>query len=449
MPRNKITFDDDDQLYGGSDSDNETSEREKQLLKKVKESRSKQKNKSSKQALFEFDESEEDDSEDDQNNFEMHDSDIDGNENDDDLPDAKAWGSKKRAFYSTDFVDQDYSTYNDAEEDMALQEEAEAKEIQLRLAKQLDEADFSLNAFIDTNKEDESEVDEGSVLKTDLSNMSKREKLQLFKKDSPEFEGLTNDFREYYELSEKFLQPFLKFISDNKSFSDHPLLKFVKLFNSLILTYCTNITFYLLLKSKRESIKIHPVVKRLVQLRQLILQLKDRYTDIIQPELEQILEALNAGEEIKLNPIMKKDVPQQKPAKKKLKILSAQQDSSSDDDEDDFIDENLVKNDKEIQMDIPESDSEEEQVEEDDEMGGEDDDDENRRGITYQMAKNKGLTPHRKKENRNPRVKYRNKYKKALTRRKGAVRKVYTETKRYTGEMSGIKSSVRKSIKIK
>ena len=46
---------------------------------------------------------------------------------------------------------------------------------------------------------------------------------------------------------------------------------------------------------------------------------------------------------------------------------------------------------------------------------------EGKRGITYQIAKNKGLTPHRKKENRNPRVKHRNKFRKAKIRRKGQV----------------------------
>lgn len=46
-----------------------------------------------------------------------------------------------------------------------------------------------------------------------------------------------------------------------------------------------------------------------------------------------------------------------------------------------------------------------------------------KRAITYEMAKNKGLTPHRKKEQRNPRVKHRMKYRKAVIRRKGAVRK--------------------------
>lgn len=48
-----------------------------------------------------------------------------------------------------------------------------------------------------------------------------------------------------------------------------------------------------------------------------------------------------------------------------------------------------------------------------------------KRGITYQISKNKGLTPRRKKELRNPRVKNRMKYRKAKIRRKGQVCLIY------------------------
>lgn len=75
--------------------------------------------------------------------------------------------------------------------------------------------------------------------------------------------------------------------------------------------------------------------------------------------------------------------------------------------------------------------------------------DPSKREITYQIAKNKGLTPHRKKEQRNPRVKHKLKYRKAKIRRKGAVREARTETTRYGGEPSGIKANVKKGIKIK
>jgi len=76
-------------------------------------------------------------------------------------------------------------------------------------------------------------------------------------------------------------------------------------------------------------------------------------------------------------------------------------------------------------------------------------DDGSKRSITYEMAKNKGLTPRRKKELRNPRVKNRMKYRKAKIRRKGQVREVRKEMKKYSGEMSGINAFVTKSIKLK
>merc|ERR1711874_379222 len=71
-----------------------------------------------------------------------------------------------------------------------------------------------------------------------------------------------------------------------------------------------------------------------------------------------------------------------------------------------------------------------------------------KRSITYQIAKNKGLTPKRSKLQRNPRVKHRVKYAKAKVKRKGAVREVRTEVKKYSGEMFGINARVKKGVKI-
>lgn len=80
-----------------------------------------------------------------------------------------------------------------------------------------------------------------------------------------------------------------------------------------------------------------------------------------------------------------------------------------------------------------------------DAVGDEGDD---RRGITYQMYKNQGLAPKRNKDQRNPRVKHRHKFEKAKIRRKGQVRTLRTETKRYSGEASGINMRVKKGVKI-
>ena len=64
-------------------------------------------------------------------------------------------------------------------------------------------------------------------------------------------------------------------------------------------------------------------------------------------------------------------------------------------------------------------------------------------------AKNKGLTPHRQKEQRNPRVKHRMKFRQANIRRKGQIREPRKELKRYAGELSGIKATMVRSVKLK
>lgn len=71
-----------------------------------------------------------------------------------------------------------------------------------------------------------------------------------------------------------------------------------------------------------------------------------------------------------------------------------------------------------------------------------------RRSITYQIEKNKGLTPKRSKAQRNPRVKHRNKFEKAKVRRKGQVREVRKELAKYGGEISGINARVKKGVKL-
>lgn len=58
-------------------------------------------------------------------------------------------------------------------------------------------------------------------------------------------------------------------------------------------------------------------------------------------------------------------------------------------------------------------------LEEDNVAAGADTD--GKRAITYQISRNKGLTPKRKKEQRNPRVKHRKKFRKAVIKRRSQV----------------------------
>ena len=71
------------------------------------------------------------------------------------------------------------------------------------------------------------------------------------------------------------------------------------------------------------------------------------------------------------------------------------------------------------------------------------------RAVSRQILKNRGLVAHKNKINRNPRVKKREKYRRALIQRQGAVRAVRTdEGHRYGGEETGIKSNISRSRKL-
>jgi U3 small nucleolar RNA-associated protein 3 len=69
------------------------------------------------------------------------------------------------------------------------------------------------------------------------------------------------------------------------------------------------------------------------------------------------------------------------------------------------------------------------------------------RRINNAIDKNRGLTPHRNKEFKNPRKKHRLKYAEATMRRKGQVQEVRDGGGVYGGEGTGIKSKISKSVK--
>lgn len=71
-----------------------------------------------------------------------------------------------------------------------------------------------------------------------------------------------------------------------------------------------------------------------------------------------------------------------------------------------------------------------------------------KRKVTYDIMKNKGLTAHRKKENRNARVKKRNKYAKAQQKLKSQRGVFEGQQGPYIGELSGIRRNISRSTKL-
>ena len=70
------------------------------------------------------------------------------------------------------------------------------------------------------------------------------------------------------------------------------------------------------------------------------------------------------------------------------------------------------------------------------------------RAITRAVEKNRGLTPHRRRDIKNPRVKGRKKYEKAKVRRSGQVVAPRERSTAYGGEATGVRARVSKSVRL-
>lgn len=434
-----------------SDSDDQYSKEDQELLKKARTKQAPENFDSEDEVYGLQDDEENEDNETDNEPIDSMESDIEGLDDDFNIPDERAWGKKKRTYYSTDYVDPDYASVSQKDQVNAEIEEQEARSIQKRLAEQLNDADFGLD-FIQIKDNDEKEYkDEEQIVKTDLTKLSKRQKQILIQKESPEFLALVNDFKECMNEAKNILAPFLELVKKGIC-PECPAVAFIKTKYQIVLNYCINISFYLMLKAKRLPVSSHPVIKRLAQYRQLLGQLRSGEGNL----LEQIQEILkiekdggalyNISDESITHFDKKKKVTNTLEEKKKhqhnTQNSETKENAQSDHDSEDdklYGTENTSEEDNE----------EESNIEKENEVSEQTEDVEGKRAITYQIAKNKGLTPYRKKEQRNPRVKHRNKYRKAKIRRKGAVREVRKELTRYGGEISGIKASVKKSIKLK
>ena len=71
-----------------------------------------------------------------------------------------------------------------------------------------------------------------------------------------------------------------------------------------------------------------------------------------------------------------------------------------------------------------------------------------KRNISYEIEKNRGLTPHRSKALKNPRKKHRIKYGQAVVRRKGQVQEVRAQKETYGGEATGVRGKLTRSRKL-
>ncbi|XP_038872617.1 something about silencing protein 10 isoform X2 [Salvelinus namaycush] len=367
------------------------------------------------------------------------DSDLEGKK-DDYLPNDMAWGNRKKMFYDSDYVAAKGKSQQDAEADDE-EEEEEAKNIQRRLAANLSEEDYDLNLLQEFAVE-EQEVGKERIVK-DLKQMSQKEKMKLLKKESPELLELIQDFKAKLAELKDELQPLLEMVNDGRV-PPGKGANYLKTKQQLYLNYCTNISFYLVLKAKRIPAHNHPVIERLLTYRNLINEMGEVDARLA-PQLRQLLSADQKEKSAR------KSESSKQITNKKVKVSEEAGAESSEDSYSDLDEEAALRFYRGVEERLKlKRKSKNPQAEEGLEEAGDDEvDPDAKRRITYQMAKNKGLTPKRKKIDRNPRVKHREKFRRAKIRRKGQVREVRREETRYSGELSGIRAGVKKSVKLK
>ncbi|OQR79268.1 something about silencing protein 10-like [Tropilaelaps mercedesae] len=456
------------------------------------------------------------------------DSDLEDGGDQDDLPDAKAWGRKRQDFYNTDFVDKDMGALSEKDKEIARMEEEEAREIQKRLAHEVDEDAFGLEDLRAPEVDKDETVKKSSKqhIEVDFSKLPNKKLVKMVSEESPELQVLLDDCKAKLRELDTEVTPMLELLRDGRlpsgSFAENYLL----LRYNILISYTTNICFYLSLKAKRVNIRNHPIVKRLSQFKKLIMEL-DRTRTRLLPQIQGILERAQNGKELKMKSISSNKTKRAaleevwnsssdkefyvleeedaenpemflpgRGSKTGKGLLSAAEkeimklyddmtlhtakrakknhvDSRSignvGDNKDEPLKEEAIFGDTDSENDEPvfkagrddfdhDQDHEEDEIdtqekktiETGEESGDADENDgEDRRAINFQIAKNKGLTPHRAKCMRNPRVRHRMKFRKANIRRKGQVRAMRDEAqRRYSGETSGINARVIKSVKL-
>ncbi|GFR08838.1 something about silencing protein 10 [Trichonephila clavata] len=382
------------------------------------------------------------------------------------LPSRDVWGKKKYAYYNADFVDEDRGkTYREEDAEKARAEAEEALAIQKSVSSYADvniTELFQLETAEDLPKE---ESDEDAK----LDSLDHVQKMKLLKKKSPELLLYIDEYLEKMEeLKDKFL-PLISFVQKVELPSE-ACAHYIKIKYQALLHYCMNISFYMSLRSKGPVHISHPIIRRINSFKDILDHLNN-VNKTFKKEIDILVKKLKNNEEIsftKTQPSTETNEPITEENLQNISILENLEAVSKDGskrkrDKESMSKQFETQDEKEILSlyqqfkdlkkqkvcDVPldmEEKSMDEEMEEDFHAQEETD---GKRNITYDIAKNKGLTVKQKKHSKIPRVKNRMKFRKAQIKRKGQVRGVIRELKRYDGEPTGISSHVVRSVKYK
>lgn len=179
-------------------------------------------------------------------------------EEESDKEDEARWGSRKSAYYDADIVDMEGS---DEEEDLEA-EEQEAARLQKEAAERLDEDDYG-----SLSEDDEDDADLGKIMQLDdLDEEEKELRASAVRQDALELKALLQELRASLSEIRARLGPLLQEIKSG-DIATAEGVSYLEAKHLLLLHYVACLVFYLLLKSEGKSVKDHPVISRLIEIR--------------------------------------------------------------------------------------------------------------------------------------------------------------------------------------
>ncbi|KAK4709514.1 hypothetical protein R3W88_030439 [Solanum pinnatisectum] len=195
------------------------------------------------------------------------------------------WGRRKDSYYQNK-----ENVEESSDEDLIAEEEAEVLRMQQKKAKSLSAADFGIEDDELTFEEiliqgkpgsavsadEEAKNETGSayeVVQKDLNALTKEEQMDVVYSSAPELVGLLSELGESLEHLDNKVNPLFNKINGKNMIKGG--MHYIEVKRLLLLSYCQAITFYLLLKSEGQPVRDHPVISRLVEIKNLLNKMKE------------------------------------------------------------------------------------------------------------------------------------------------------------------------------
>ncbi|TMW93285.1 hypothetical protein EJD97_011923 [Solanum chilense] len=210
---------------------------------------------------------------------EMHDEAEEENE------EVSLWGRAKKSYYQNK-----ENVEESSDEDLIAEEEAEVLRMQQKKAKSLSAADFGIEDDELTFEEilvqgkpgsavsadEEAKNETGTAyeeVQKDLNALTKEEQMDVVYSSAPELVGLLSELGEALEQLDNKVNPLFNKINGKNMIKGG--MHYIEVKKLLLLSYCQAITFYLLLKSEGQPVRDHPVISRLVEIKNLLNKMKE------------------------------------------------------------------------------------------------------------------------------------------------------------------------------